>query len=106
MDSAGSPKRLVQLFERDLRHHDSEATGASEPKKAKHRVSRELEQEVFQFVVEERAGGRTPEQMLVGLKTLLASAAPEVPGSQRHALLATVTGRAITVFFDSKKADT
>ncbi len=106
MDSAGSSQRLVQFFERDLRHNDSEASVASEPKRGRHRVSRELDQEVFQFVVEERKGGRTPEQMLVELKALLARAAPEVPGSQRHALLATVTGRAITVFFDSKKADT
>jgi len=100
----GTPQRLVQLFERDLRHHDSDAAHAPEIKKVKHRVSRELEQELFQFVVQERAGGCTPEQMLVGLKALLARAAPEVPGSQRSALLASVTGRAINAFFDPPKS--
>ncbi|MNC93289.1 hypothetical protein D3C83_98810 [compost metagenome] len=66
-------------------------------------MSRELEVQVAEFVAEEQEEGRTPEQMLIELKALLARVAPEVPGSQRHALLASVTGRAINAFFTSPR---
>jgi hypothetical protein len=57
---------------------------------------------VVEFVVEERKEGRTPEQMLVELKALLARAAPEIPTSGRNELVATVTGRAINAFFERR----
>jgi hypothetical protein len=93
--------RLVQLFEQELREFDA-GDGASKPtpKPAKPRVSGELDHQVSEFAVEIRTSGSTPEQMLVELNSLLSRAAPEVPGSQRAALVATVTGRAINAFFD------
>ena len=98
--AARSTKRLVQLFERELREFDIDAPEAPELKKPKRRVSRDLDQQVVEFAAEVRTGGSTPEQMLVELKALLSTAAPEVPGSQRNALVASVTGRAINAFFD------
>jgi hypothetical protein len=91
--------RLVQLFERELRQFDGD--GASKPtaKVSKPRVSGELDQQVVEFAAETRTSGSTPEQMLVELKSLLSNAAPEVPTSERAALVATVTGRAINAFF-------
>lgn len=102
MAAPRSTKRLVQLFERDLRDLDLDAPDASEAKKAKRRVSRELDQQVVEFAAEVRTSGSTPEQMLVELKTLLSNVASEVPGSQRNALVASVTGRAISAFFDGE----
>lgn len=67
-------------------------------------MSRELEQEVVAFVTQERTVGSTPEQMLVELKGLLSQAAVDVPANQRKALLATITGRAINLFFDPHKS--
>jgi hypothetical protein len=92
--------RLVQLFERELRQFDA-GDGVSKPtvKVSKPRVSGELDQQVVEFADEIRTSGSTPEQMLVELKSLLSNAAPEVSTSQRAALVATVTGRAIMAFF-------
>lgn len=100
MVSSRSTKRLVQLFERELRDFDSEPP-VSESKKPKRRVSQALDQQVVEFAAQVRTSGSTPEQMLVELKGLLSKAAPEVPGSQRTALVASVTGRAIDAFFES-----
>jgi hypothetical protein len=92
--------RLVQLFERELRQFDA-GDGVNKPtaKVSKPRVSGELDEQVVEFADEIRTSGSTPEQMLVELKSLLSSAAPEIPTSQRAALVATVTGRAIMAFF-------
>lgn len=96
---SNSTKRLVQLFERELRDFDiRDVDTRAAPKKR--RVSRELDQQVVEFAAQVRTSGSTPEQMLKDLKTLLAPVAPEVPSSQRSALVATVTGRAIESFFD------
>jgi hypothetical protein len=93
-------KRLAQLFERELRGFDlvSDLDSGSVTTR-KPRVSRELDQQVAEFAEETRTSGSTPEQMLVELKKVLSSVAPEVPGSQRGALVSRVTGRAIDVFF-------
>lgn len=97
--------RLVQLFERDLRDFDaSESASAAPAKTSKPRVSRDLDQQVVAFAAETRTGGSTPEQMLVELKAMLSRAAPEVPSSERTALVATVTGRAIAAFFGPSPA--
>ena len=106
MGTKRSSDRLVHLFERELRAFDSDTSFTPEIAAPRRRVSRELEVQVAEFVAEERQDGRTPEQMLVELKTLLARVAPEVPGSQRNALLASVTGRAINAFFQSHRART
>jgi hypothetical protein len=95
-------KRLVQLFERDLREYDASLAKTSQPK-ATPRVSRELEQQVAEFVAATRTSGGTPEQMLVELKSLLSRVAPDVSSSERNALVATLTGRAIDVFFGASK---
>jgi hypothetical protein len=104
MDTKRSSDRLVRLFEQELRAFDSDTSLTSEAIAPRRRVSRELDVQVAEFVAEERKGGRTPEQMLIELKTLLARVAPEVPGSRRHAFLASVTGRAINAFFQSQRA--
>jgi hypothetical protein len=94
--------RLIQLFERELREYDMRDFAiktAPPPKRVTPRVSDELVQQVVEFADETRTSGVTPEQMLVELKTMLASVAPEVPSSQRNALVASVTGRAIDAFF-------
>lgn len=106
MGSSRSSERLVRLFEQELRALDSDIRLPSEAAAPRRRVSRELEVQVAEFVAEERMDGRSPEQMLVELKALLARVAPEVPGSQRNALLASVTGRAITAFFQSQRTRT
>jgi hypothetical protein len=93
-------KRLAQLFELELRGGDTITDDARTTTwQRKPRVSRELDQQVIEFATEERNSGRTPEQMLVELKALLSSVAPEVPGSERNALVSSVTGRAIDAFF-------
>jgi hypothetical protein len=97
-----SSARLVQLFERELRDFSAAASHAPEPKKPARRVSQELDQQVVEFASEVRTKGSTPEQMLVELKSMLATVAPEVPGSQRNALLARLTGRAINAFFEER----
>jgi hypothetical protein len=101
--SSNPTKRLVQLFERELRDFD---TGDLEARSAsRKRVSRELDQQVVEFAAQVRTSGSTPEQMLKELKTLLVQAAPEVPTSQRSAFVATVTGRAIDAFFDGSSGE-
>jgi len=55
--------------------------------------------EISAFAARWRAGERTPEQMLVELKLLLVSAAPEVSGSLRSDLTASATRVAILRFF-------
>lgn len=104
MDTKRSSERLVSLFEEELRAFELEPPSSAETGTPRRRVSRELEVQVAEFVAEERKEGRTPEQMLVELKALLAKVAPEVPGSQRNALLASVTGRAINAFFQGPRA--
>jgi hypothetical protein len=95
-------ERLVQLFERDLREYDARdfpsRTIAPPPKRAP-RVSDELVKQVIEFADETRTSGVTPEQMLVELKTILSTVAPDVPSSERNALVASLTGRAIDAFF-------
>jgi hypothetical protein len=97
--SLESTKRLVQLFERELRDSDLREH-ETKPTSRNRRVSRELDQQVVEFAAKVRTSGSTPEQMLKELKTALGHAAPEVPSSQRSALVATVTGRAIDAFFE------
>jgi hypothetical protein len=100
MDNGPSPERLVELFERDLRDSDpGRSTPASSRKSTAPRVSRELDQQVAAFASEVRTSGRTPEQMLVQLKRLLTTAAPDVSSSERSAFLASITKRAIDAFF-------
>lgn len=106
MGSRRSSERLVRLFEQELRAFESDTRFSAESAPRQRRVSRELEVQVAEFVAEEQQDGRTPEQMLVELKSLLARVAPEVPGSQRNALLASVTGRAINAFFQSQRTRT
>jgi hypothetical protein len=106
MGTKRSSDRLVRLFEQELRAFDSDTSVARETVAPRRRVSRELEVQVAEFVAEEQKEGRTPEQMLIELKQLLARVAPEVPGSERKALLASVTGRAINAFFQSERSRT
>jgi hypothetical protein len=106
MGTKHSSDRLIRLFEQELRAFDSDTVVAPEIVVPRRRVSRELDVQVAEFVAEEQKEGRTPEQMLIELKTLLARVAPEVPGSQRKALLASVTGRAINAFFQSHRRRT
>lgn len=99
MDTGRSTKRLVQLFERELRDFNADASPPPETKTSKRRVSQALDQQVVEFAAAVRTSGSTPERMLVELKELLKKAAPEVPGSRRMAFVASVTGRAIDAFF-------
>ena len=99
--SSRASQRLVQLFERELRDFSAEDGKSASVAKKSRRVSGELDEQVVEFAAEVRTGGSTPEQMLVELKTLLSRVAPEVPSSQRNALVSTVTGRAIDAFFSS-----
>jgi len=98
--------QLVQLFERALRDLEKDTIGVSDSRKRR-KVDRELDEEIVRFAQQVRLRGSTPEQMLVELKKVLASAAPEIPGSQRQTLVATITGRAIDAYFDGtgKKAE-
>ena len=97
--SSRASKRLVQLFERELRDFSTEDTRTPSGPKKPPRVSGDLDEQVVEFAAEVRTNGSTPEQMLVELKTLLSHVAPEVSTSQRNALVCTVTGRAIDAFF-------
>lgn len=90
-------QRLVQLFEQELRELDARIGDGGKQKPI--RVSRELNQQVVEFVSEVRTQGSTPERMLVDLKSALSRAAPDVPTSQRNMLVAELTGCAITAFF-------
>ena len=99
--SSRASQRLVQLFERELRDFSAEDGKSASAAKKTRRVSGELDEQVVECAAEVRTSGSTPEQMLVELKTLLARVAPEVPSSQRNALVSTVTGRAIDAFFSS-----
>jgi hypothetical protein len=101
MQTPRSTKRLVQLFERELRDFNEDASPVPEATTPKRRVSRDLELQVVKFAATERTSGKTPEQMLVELKDLLSTAAPDVPGSRRTAFVASVTSRAIDAFFGS-----
>ena len=78
-----------------VRNADQPKPPASTP-----RVSQELEAQVAEFATESRNRGRTPEEMLVALKRLLASAAPEVQRAPRSDFVSQVTGRAIDAFFE------
>src|SRR3954462_4280265 len=101
--SSVSTKKLVQLFEQELRELDArlpEPTG----RRRSLRVSRDLDQQVVEFAGEVRTHGSTPEQMLVDLKSMLARAAPDVPTAQRNALVAELTGRAIDAFFGRQRS--
>ena len=103
MGTKRSSERLVRLFEQELRAFESEIPHPPETSGSHRRVSRELDVQVAEFVAAEQQQGRTPEQMLIELKSLLARVAPDIPGSQRNALLASVTGRAISAFFQSQR---
>jgi len=107
--SSRASKRLVQLFERELRDFSTEDGRTPSGTKKPPRVSGDLDEQVVEFAAEVRTNGSTPEQMLVELKALLSRVAPEVSTSQRNALVSTVTGRAIDAFFkpseDGKKAE-
>ena len=93
-------QRLAQLFERELRDFERIEMDA---KASARRVSRELDAQVVEFAAEVRTSGSTPEQMLVELKKVLATVAPEVSSSKRMEFVRTVTGRAIDAFFRSSK---
>lgn len=105
MISPRTSKRLVQLFERDLRGVDGVPPAPEDvvlvERPAPRRASQELERQVVEFAAEVRSSGSTPEQMLVELKGLLGTLAPDIPGSERNALLSALTGRAIEAFFES-----
>jgi len=96
-----SSQRLVQLFERELRDFEQVEDAKPTPQR---RVSRDLDQQVVEFAAQVRTSGSTPEQMLVELKKLLSTVAPEVSSSKRSVLVATVTGRAIDAFFGPAKS--
>ena len=96
--SSPASKRLLQLFERELRDYSAERSPVAAAKGPR-AVSRELHGQVVEFAAQVRTSGSTPEQMLVDLKALLAQAAPEVPSSERSYLLSSITGRAIDAFF-------
>jgi len=94
----GSTDQIVQLFERELRALDGHPDDLP-PRRPGVRISQELHNQVVQYAGDVRTRGRTPEQMLVELKTMLTQAAPEVGSTSRGALLAELTGRAIQAFF-------
>ena len=94
----GSADRLVQLFERELRALDGNPADMP-TRQAAVRISQDLHHQVVQYAGDVRTRGRTPEQMLVELKTMLGRVAPDVPSTQRNVLLAELTGRAIHAFF-------
>ena len=89
------------LLERELRSLEPirDADRPRKPPATTPRVSQELEAQVAEFAAESRRNGRTPEQMLVALKKLLASVAPEIPRGRRNDFVSQVTGRAIDAFF-------
>ena len=96
--SLPASKRLIELFERELREHTA-AVARTIASRRPPRVSGELDRQVVEFAAQVRTSGSTPEQMLVELKKLLSDVAPEVPSSERNALVSSVTGRAIDAFF-------
>ena len=98
MITLSDTQRLIQVYERDLRQQ-SAAAATPDERQTHRRVSRELDREVVEFVAQVRTTGHSPEQMLIELKALLARVAPEVPSTQRHELMSSVTGRAIDAFF-------
>jgi len=99
--SAQTPEHLAVLLERELRSLEPirDADRPRKPPVTPLRVSQELEAQVAAFAAESRNSGRTPEQMLVALKNLLASVAPEIPRARRNDFVSQVTGRAIDAFF-------
>jgi hypothetical protein len=94
-------ERLALLLERELRSLEP-VRDADRPKPPPitPRVSQELEAQVAEFASQSRQSGRTPEEMLVALKRLVASLAPEIPRSRRNDFVSQVTGRAIDAFFE------
>jgi hypothetical protein len=100
--SAPSSEHLAVLFERELRSLEpvKDADRPKRPPSTTPKVSQELEAQVAEFASQSRKSGRTPEEMLVALKKLLSSVAPEVPGSRRNEFVSQVTGRAIDAFFE------
>ena len=98
MKPTGSTDQIVQLFERELRALDRHPDDLP-PRLPGVRISQELHNHVVQYAEDVRTRGRTPEEMLVELKTTLTHAAPEVTSGRRGALLAELTGRAIHAFF-------
>lgn len=99
--SAPSPERLAVLFERELRRLEpvANADRPTKPPVMTPRVSQELEDQVADFAAQSRQNGGTPEQMLVTLKSVLASVALDIPPSRRSEFVSQVTGRAIDAFF-------
>jgi hypothetical protein len=94
-------ERIASLFERELRALEPVRNAdLPKPPVTTPRVSQELEAQVAEFATQSRNNGRTPEEMLVALKELLASAAPEVPRARRSDFVSQVTGRAIDAFFE------
>jgi len=96
--SLGTTDRLVQLFERELRALDNYPADVR-VKRPSVRISEELERQIEQYAGDVRTHGRTAEQMLVELKGVLASVAPEVPSTQRMQLVSELTTQAIDAFF-------
>lgn len=97
---SSSPERLLALFERELRDGDPRPgdpppTGLTVARS----VSAELDTLIAAYASQTRRDGATPEQMLIELKKLLGSVAPEVPPSRRNELVSRVTGRAINAYF-------
>jgi len=103
MESPAAATRLVQLFERELRILSTREPIAARQREL--RMSNELERQIAEFVSAERSSGSTPERMLVDLKALLARVAPDVPRTDRMALIATLTGRAIDAFYGSENKE-
>jgi hypothetical protein len=98
--SPNTPEHIASLFERELRALEPVRNAdLPKPTATTPRVSQELEAQVTEFATQSRKNGRTPEEMLVALKQLLAGAAPEVQRSRRSDFVAQVTGRAIDAFF-------
>src|SRR4051812_33737046 len=58
-----SPSKLVQLFERNLRDLDEQTPSGPDAKK-KHRVNRDLDEQIVAFAAQVKERGNTPEQML------------------------------------------
>jgi hypothetical protein len=102
MLSSPASKRLLALFERDLRNSSTEKPSAAAALRRPKALSVELDHQVVEFAAQVRTSGCTPEQMLIDLKTLLSGAAPEVPSSERSAFVSFVTGRAIASFFGAQ----
>jgi hypothetical protein len=89
---------LVALFARALRTYEDGGSPSDSPTR-RIDVSNELVAHISAFAAQWKDRGRTPEQMLVELKHVLAESAPEVTGSVRAALTASATRTAIDRFF-------